>query len=368
MRRIGRAHFKQCHLAQMSSSVRRLWTVDRLTVLRACQFLRCQDMENDTNSDNITSIFDQGLHPYKLQLSQVIFRCAAISAGVPLNVFVAAVLIFSRELHNARNIIWLGVALSNLSHLLSMPVEFWVQYAQSYLACQIIQVVGGKTYLFLLINLFLAACDRLMYTKWPQFHQKHVTVFRVIITQVTCCSFAFLALTYQFWLLHLPIRCGLDLKIVTVYVALVNVLTWLCIALKVIIFFSARKSYQERDGIATRAIALPSLDDTKDRPESSPSVSPMHAHSCSRRMKQMEWRATMTLVASLIPLCLFTVISLLYVGSRKLCLSLYGHCDVFETLQICVRELGVLHVCTNLLVYIFRSLEFRAAVSKWWRR
>ena len=76
----------------------------------------------------------------------------------------------------------------------------------------------------------------------------------------------------------------------------------------------------------------------------------------------------MTLVASLIPLCLFTVISLLYVGSRKLCLNLYGHCDVFETLQICVRELGVLHVCTNLLVYIFRSLEFRAAVSNWWRR
>jgi uncharacterized membrane protein len=94
----------------------------------------------------------------------------------------------------------------------------------------------------------------------------------------------------------------------------------------------------------------------------------MHAHSCSRRMQQMEWKATMTLVASLIPLCLFTVISWLYVGSRKLCLSLYGQCDVFETLQICVRELVVLHVCTNLLVYIFRSPEFRSAVSKLLRR
>ena len=74
----------------------------------------------------------------------------------------------------------------------------------------------------------------------------------------------------------------------------------------------------------------------------------------------------MTLVTGLIPLCLFTLLSYLYTLG-VLCGVIYEDCETFNSMEVYFRELILLHVSSDLLVYIFRSLEFRSAARQLFR-
>jgi hypothetical protein len=78
----------------------------------------------------------------------------------------------------------------------------------------------------------------------------------------------------------------------------------------------------------------------------------------------MERNATMTVIIGLIPLCLFVTISCLYMVAQALCHAIVKKCETFDYFEVFFRELILLHVSTNLLVYIFRSLEFRAVAKQ----
>ena len=196
---------------------------------------------NTTYSNNVTSIFDRSLIPLTLHPFQVTFRSVAFVIGVPLNLFVAWVIVSSRRLHYARNAIWLGVTLSNLLHLIPIPVEFLVSFQQSYAACQVLVVVAGKPYVILLINLLLATCDRFISTKWPLFHKKHVTVIRVIVIQVSSSTVTFLLLTVHFWAFNEPIQCSFKPWVLKLNLALISILTLLCVVAKLIVYIMDRK-------------------------------------------------------------------------------------------------------------------------------
>ncbi len=87
----------------------------------------------------------------------------------------------------------------------------------------------------------------------------------------------------------------------------------------------------------------------------------LRVHHAGREFRRMELNATMTLVASLFPMSLFVSLTCLYVMSQMICRQFSAKCEMLFHLETYFRELGVLHVCTDLLVYVFRSLEFRSA-------
>ena len=302
---------------------------------------------NETCSDNVTSIFDQSLIPFTLHPFQVTFRSAAFVIGVPLNLFVAWVIVSSRRLHYARNAIWLGVTLSNLLHLIPIPLEFLVSFQQSYAACQLLVVVAGKPYVILLINLLLATCDRFISTKWPLFHKKHVTVVRVTVIQVSSSIVTFLLLTVHLWAFNEPIQCSFKPWVLKLNLALISIFTLLCVIAKLVVYITVKETPDDQqapsnDGQVEAVVRF--------------RIAPLRITVC-----RMERNATMTMVFGLIPLCLSTVLMYVYFFCRFVCHHFFDNCHTLNAMEVYCRELVLLHVSTDLLVYLSRSHEFRAA-------
>ena len=74
------------------------------------KIIQCIDQVtmNDTGS-NETWLFDEGLVSLELYTFQMIWHPIVFSVCIPLNLFVGYVLLFDKELHNARNAIWLDI-------------------------------------------------------------------------------------------------------------------------------------------------------------------------------------------------------------------------------------------------------------------
>ena len=323
---------------------------------------------NDSELEaNETNLFEEGYIPFRVYTYQLILYPMAFCIFVPLNLFVAFVLLTDKTLHNARNAIWLGVIASNLTVFFMASLKYFIFYQQSYIACQLHSFVFGKPYTILLVNLLLATCDRFIYTRWPLFHQVHVTVTRVVIAQFLCSVSAFLALSTKQFVEVTPFRCGTDPQTGKVLAGATGTLTLLCIVAKLVVYFMAKKDMVARNqhGVVLRQIRTANL---KRNPEgggiireiSRPSL---RVHHAGREFRRMERNATMTLVASLIPMSLFVSLTCLYVLSQMICRQFYDKCEMLLHLETYFRELAVLHVCTDLLVYVFRSLEFRSAAK-----
>ena len=122
---------------------------------------------NDTEF-NKTSLFGEDADSFELYTFQLILHPIALCICVPLNLFVGYVLLSDKELHNARNAIWLGVVASNLAAFFMDSLQQFVFYRRSYAACQVFSFLAGKPYVVLLVNLLLATCDRFIYTSLPR--------------------------------------------------------------------------------------------------------------------------------------------------------------------------------------------------------
>ena len=80
----------------------------------------------------------------------------------------------------------------------------------------------------------------------------------------------------------------------------------------------------------------------------------------SRHFRRMEWNATMTLVAGLVPMFLMALLSGLFFLSHSIYRYFFDECKSFP-FGLLVREICLFHFCTNLLVYVVLSQEFRSA-------
>jgi hypothetical protein len=135
--------------------------------------------------------------------------CACV--GIPFNLFVGGVLAFNPSLYNVRNAIWLGIIFSNLLTLFTGLLEFLAMVYPSRVNCKVLTVILGKQYMMVLVNTFLATCDRYIYTQWSSWHEKHVTLFRIVLIEFICSVTVPVLLSTPYW--TAPIRCGLDIRI-----------------------------------------------------------------------------------------------------------------------------------------------------------
>ena len=318
---------------------------------------------NDTGS-NETLLFNEGLVSLELCTFQKIWHPIVLCICVSLNLFVGYVLLSDKELHNARNAIWLGVVASNLAAFFMDSLQQFVSYRRSYAACQVFSFLAGKPYVVLLVNLLLATCDRFIYTKWSLFHKIHVTVFRVVAAQLLCSVAIFLAVSYD---QIEQIRCGLNVQTGKLFFRVFGSLTTLCIIAKLVVYFMVRKdnAHTERNGIVMRRIRTIDLRVQQSRSRPSGMVrelsrTSLRVYRGSRQFHRMEWNATMTLVAGLVPMFLMALLSGLFFLSHSIYRYFFDECKSFP-FGLLVREICLFHFCTNLLVYVFRSKEFRSA-------
>jgi hypothetical protein len=282
---------------------------------------------NDTES-NKSSLFGDGYVPFDSYTFQLILHPIALCICVPLNLLVGYILLFDKELHTARNTIWIGIISSNLAAFFVLSLQHFIFYQQNYVACQLFTFLAGKPYVLLLVNLLLATFDRFIYTKWPLFHRIHVTVFRVAATQLFCSVTIFLVLSYDHITGAKPIRCGLDVQHGKRFSSVFAALTTFCIVAKVIVYFMARRENEscDQDGVVIRKIKTCELKLQQPNSQASGMVrelsrSSLRMYHGSRRFRQLECNATMTLVASLVPIILMVSLSGLFLLSQ----SIYRH-------------------------------------------
>ena len=162
-------------------------------------------------------------------------------------------------------------------------------------------------------------------------------------------------------------RCGLDPQDRKVFSKVFGSLTTLCIVAKLIVYFMARKdnASSDRNGVVMRRIRTSDLRPQQPSPEISGMVrelsrTSLRVYRGSRQFRRMEWNATMTLVAGLVPMFLMALLSGLFILSHSIYCYLLDEAESFP-FGLLVREICLFHFCTNLLVYIFRSQEFRSA-------
>ena len=152
--------------------------------------------------------------------------------------------------------------------------------------------------ILLLINMLLATLDRFIYTKWPLFHQVHVTVWRVMAVQFCCSLGAFLGFSYNFLSGITPFRCGRNGKLL---ITAIGTLAVMCILAKLVVYFMATKANRRRF-ITDKEIELNDLSSQKPNRRHQKTL---RVHCRGRRTHQMELNAAMTLVANLIPMANF---------------------------------------------------------------
>jgi hypothetical protein len=80
----------------------------------------------------------------------------------------------------------------------------------------------------------------------------------------------------------------------------------------------------------------------------------------------MERDATMTLAANLIPIIVIVSLHYIYLLIQVIGKHFFHVCETLNRLDY--HDLLLLHVSTDLLVYIFRSGEFRSAAHRIFRR
>ena len=108
--------------------------------------------------------------------------------GLPLNLVTAAYIVFKSRLHQTRNILWLGVAFSNVLVLLNHLVESYVHQFQSETAKNIFIFFAGLPYSSLMLNLFLSLVDRYVRVAHSVWYKRKVTITLIVSGQIGCFS------------------------------------------------------------------------------------------------------------------------------------------------------------------------------------
>lgn len=160
---------------------------------------------NSWSADANSSFVLKSLELNTFQSVSHVFLCVT---GLPLNLLIIVVILTNKRLNQKpRNVLWLGVIVSNFFTLLTILIEFLAYYYDSVLGCQVFAMVTGVAYTCLLYNLLLALLDRYAAIVYPFVHREKVTVRKVVAAQLLGALFFFLLIKCPFLLCWVPLQC-----------------------------------------------------------------------------------------------------------------------------------------------------------------
>ena len=138
--------------------------------------------------------------------------------GIPLNVSLAAYIMLTPRLHRTRNIVWLGVAFSNVLLLFQHLLEFYVYSFQNETAKKIFTLLSGLPVASLMLNLFLSLIDRYVSIALSAWYKRNVTITWIVSGQSGCFSILCVLTKGPYLFKIIPILAGpatTDMKIIS---------------------------------------------------------------------------------------------------------------------------------------------------------
>lgn len=327
-----------------------------------------------------------------LSISHLI--CALI--GFPLNVLIVAFIATRRRLHQPRNILWLGIILSNLFILTNQVIELYTFFsASSPTGCKIRTWLAGLPYVTLLMNQLLALIDRYLSISRSVWYRQSVTIRWIAAIQFCCFALICLLVKGHYVFGVIPFNC----KVIppldrTVFFSFVLAFFLLCVAGQVMLYVKT-KTYlvigmanDSGDTMAQRAsdIALSVIQSRRVQDGDTelttvvPSTEQTRKHYFVRignqTVSRLELEATRNVTIGVSSLCLFAFPWLVCSALMLTCLDnhlgqmssetslAFETCSNYGWAASYARELFVFHSIYHSVFYVARSRDFAAAISR----
>ena len=324
------------------------------------------------------------------------FVCCVI--GIPLNVFIASVIVSMRRLRSKpRNILLLGLILSNLSAFVPVLMEFAYLHFPSLALCKTYVAISGLPYILFLIHTILALVDRYTAIAHPLWHFNQVTTVLIVRCQIAASLIASFVYKFPYVAQYLPLSCELQwLQEFDVIAVTLLTLFSSCILAHVIVYRQTRRvlanyvpkgwkrrTFPLRSQNEKRAVVTQSEGNqhvvTTSLPRSSMNsdvgqqqvphlpVDEMSIHISDRRVSRLEMEATRTMIVNVTSLSIMTGPFILFTLAVFVCHYYYDElvCDSLTWLAPYFKELIVLHAVYHPIVQLSRSSELSSALKQW---
>ena len=354
---------------------------------------------NDSNNQEGVLLTTSG-EPQKateINAFLIITKVLSCFIGIPLNVFVAIIIIRLRRLHSKpRNIFLLGIIFSNLLTFVPALIEviYWVLPLD--IVCQSYVAVGGLPNTLLLWNMLLALIDRYVAIKYPIWHREKVTVRRVIYFLLFSSVFLGFLIKFVFIFGLIQLRCTVwtvHSKVVGLTMAILFVL---CVIAHFIVFQQTKTLLQKNRTLCPstkESIGMQTFSNRKRRfsgednnqenvfaegkineregdvdlnaivsaPPNLTSVvnlsSNMVIHVDNEKLSRMELEAARTLVIGVASLFAMTFAILVLFIILYVCQLNKFECDSVRWLAPYFKELWLIHSVYNPIIWFMRNDE-----------
>ncbi len=302
--------------------------------------------------------------------------------GLPLNGFIAFLIIYMRRLRSkARNIFLLGLILSNLSAFVPVLIEFAYFHFPSDNLCQNYVAVVGLPYVLFLTNMLLALADRYAALAYPLWHLKKVSVGLVIRWQLVTSALVSVIYKFAYIAQILPLSCEVQLLQVRIIAITLFALFFTCVLAQIVVYRQTRQILAEYmpNGPLERRRIIPSSEEAQNvdashitkhiRPtiaSNSDGGRSINVHMPEHAISQMEMEATRTLIFSVMSLTIMTGPFILFTFSVFLCRLCFDQpiCNSFSWLAPYFKELVVVHAVYHPIINICRSSELSTVLKQ----
>lgn len=337
------------------------------------------------------------------------FICCVI--GIPLNVFIASLIVSMRRLRSKpRNILLLGLILSNLSAFVPVLMEFAYLHFPSLELCQTYVAISGLPYILFLINTLLALVDRYTAIAHPLWHFNRVTTVLIVRCQVTASLTASFVYKFPYISQFLPLSCELELlQEFNIIAITLMILFSTCILAHIIVYRQTKgvlanyvpkgwkrgtftqRSKNEKRAVVTRCEGvhhgsisvttlqqplsifqqpLSSMNSDGTQQQQQVPADEMSIHISDRRVSQLEVEATRTMIVNVTSLSIMTGPFILFTLTLFLCRFSRDEqvCSSLTWLAPYLKELVVIHAVYHPAIQLSRSSELSSALKQWLNR
>ena len=304
--------------------------------------------------------------------------------GLPLNGFIAFLIIYMRRLRSkTRNIFLLGLVLSNLSAFIPVLFEFAYFHFPSESLCEYYVAIVGLPFVLFLTNMLLSLADRYTALVYPIWHIKKVSVKFVVRCQISASLLVCVIYKFGYVAQFFPLKCEVHILQVRIISVTLFVLFFSCVVAqfavyrqtkKILLEYRTPKRLEKPNATITPDAAQPSepIDTARIVQKHFRSISAVNEVGRSSNamtehaISQMEMEATQTLIFSVTSLTIMTGPFILFTFTMFICRLHYEQdvCGSISWLAPYFKELVVLHATYHSMIHMCRNSELLTVIKQ----
>lgn len=318
--------------------------------------------------------------PMNTDIQLITFKIICTMIGLPLNVFVAVVILRLKRLRSKpRNIFLLGIILSNLTSHVPALSEIINFFYPDIVLCQVFIAFISLPDSYLLLNIFLSLMDRYVAIRYPLWHREKVTVRRVALWLSVAFALATLTNKWPHVALMVPITCELDITISRISGIMMTLLFLLCLVARVTVYVQTKNLLREhQQNLAysfSQSVEMKEVIHRvenqctcamSDRVSSIVCVDSLGVRMSQQALRRMEVEATKTLLAGVTSLLVLTCPMVIYLVAINICRFFYfaARCNPYTWFATYLKHANLIQAIYHPVIYLIWNEEFASVIRR----